>query len=209
MPRTSRVLPFPKRLIPLIRDYQAKRDPKDLERILRLIDKLLIRIIQQIYKYRSYSYLSYRDPDEIYHVAILALIKVILKIKPDEDFTIKKLSSYLSGYIAREFQREFSKDVHYVCFEVDEDEVKLPSVVESETFSVEEVIDRIKTIKPDFPDDAMKALKMTLIEERSLQDIADTMGVKKGCVRSWVNRGKTILKNMIEKERKQGLWRSS
>lgn len=204
----ERQKPYPKRIKTLIKDYQEFRRPEDFHNILRLIDKLLIKIIQQIYKMSTYSYLRMSEPNEIYHTAIIALNKVILNIKIDDKFTIKKLSSYLSGYIAREFQMTFSSSSMYVGIESDSVFENLVSSSNESRLSIESVIDGIRMLRPDYPEEAVVALKQNLIDGKSLQKVADDMRVKKGCIRSWVNRGKVILRKMIERERKQDLWLS-
>lgn len=204
MSRSNRVLPYPKRLKTLILEYQSSDDEKQKARafrkILELIDKLLIRIIQQIYKYDSYSFLQYRDPDEIYHTAIIALEKVIVKIQPDDSFTINKLSSYLNGYVGREFKIQFSKDNRYVGFEDLGPELESSIPDRSERCSADDMLDQIRVVKPDFPFEGVQAMRMNILEDRSLDQIAKLLKVKKGQVRSWVDRGKKILKKIIEKD---------
>jgi hypothetical protein len=205
---SNRLVPYPKRLKALIKSYQETNSPDDFKKILLLVDRLLIKIIHQIYKYESYSYLKKFEPNEIYHTGIVALGKAIKSFEIDDSFTIKKLSSRLNGYIGREFKMSFSASAFYIGFdEIGEgEEVKVQGVVTPP--SIESIIDGIKIYNPKFPDRGIEAIKLHLSNDMSLQDIADHMNLKKGCIRSWVDRGKRILKRMIDKERKQDLWLS-
>lgn len=212
MANANRVSPYPKRLTSLIAEYQSTTDPqvktRCFHKILMLIDKLMIRIIQQIYKYESYSYLRYRKPNEIYHTAIIALGKSISKLKLDDSFTINSFASRLSGYIGREFKIQFSRDIRYVGFEDLGPEVESSITGREEKTSVDGIIERIKEVKPDFPDDGIRALKMVILEDRSYQEVAELLQVRRGSIRLWIDRGKKILRKIIEKERNENLWLS-
>lgn len=202
----TRTFPYPKRLNALILSYQKNENPNDFKKILFLVDKLLIKVIHQVYKLPTYSYLRKYEADEIYHTAIIALSKALKTIVVDERFTIPMLCSRLNGFIGREFKMTFLKSSLYVGFEDirEGEEVNVQSPKPEAT--IEGIIDGIKLIKPKFPDRGIEAIKLHLISKMSLQEIADKMGVKKGCIRSWVDRGKKILRSMIDGERKKDLW---
>ena len=207
--KNKRDAPYPKRIKSLIVSYQKKKNEKDLHKIFELVDKLVIKIIQDIYKYETYSYLKNYEANEIYSTAFIAFEKVVSKIQVDERFTIGKLSSYLNGYIGKEFQLKLSNKISYVSLDEVENGYSDSSINDfKQTQLKQETPDESLDLEiPGFPKQAVDILRKSIIHQMSLQEIADELGINKGHVRYWVNRGKEVLRKIIVKERKSHLWR--
>lgn len=104
-----------------IENYQKEPTTKNLEDILILIDRLILRMIHQIRKKKPY--LNIYDITELYNTAILATINVCRRYKIYNERSIYSFPRYLKSYILEEFHATFKMDYHTTGVETPEFEV--------------------------------------------------------------------------------------
>lgn len=179
--------------------YQQTLDPKYYHELLRFLDKLLIRIVNQIYRMGWVKNIEELEKQEVYHIVVLTMERAIRVIKVTDRFTIGWLALYIRTYSLRELNWRTHEKINYVRVskEFFKDET---GHREDENIKDFELKNTFWSIVNRFVDmgkitmDHGKMLERHVFKEESYGEIARDLGLPKTTVRFQIQKVKNLIK---------------